>query len=557
MSVTLDSAQPSVVFNTNTKSRKFRQMEANSSVSLCYFDPAGIGYVNIIGTVERLAPTEALQHWEARQTMFYPEGHADGKGRFAVFRLSPTRLEMISMRLNIDSAGQDDWRPNMNTAARVLAVVIGSLWLQIAEPHLYLPNTVDRAKRDVAAGVFGKHQDENGNFLKSIDVLHKTTKWKFMNPDVAATRRVAEAGVTLENEQQSHRHWRLVKVNDAMQRLHDGEEYRLKVRVTTCKLLRLNCFTGDADVHLLWRAWAKPARELLNFTVSRITGHGLPHLHMFQHPQTPAPTPAIRRRRAAHPRIGPLGELARGQYSGTEASRRGKSSALVSRAREIVQLQNILRRYAKYKETPKFKNVELQLERLCQKDTLGTCRLFGDYVCQLPAQDADEKRLGMQWPPNIFMQNTTGESAEMQICANTIMVKCRRRGFLPAAEDEEMEDGEIKEEDEEEAAEPAIPQFEQFTNPKEAVIIELHLEITEEEEEGPKGTAKATRQDLLDNHLSMEQLKEIATCAKIPRAKGCKEEVTARFKIMEALGDGKILLAPKERKAEAEPETET
>ena len=101
----------------------------------------------------------------------------------------------------------------------------------------------------------------------------------------------------------------------------------------------------------------------------------------------------------------------------------------------------------------------------------------------------------------------------------------------------------------------AIPLFEQFTNPKKAAIIQLYLEITGEEE-GPKGTAKAIRQDLLDNHFSMEQLKEIATGAKVPRVKGCKKETTVRFKIMEALGDGKILPASKKRKAETEPETE-
>ena len=119
----------------------------------------------------------------------------------------------------------------------------------------------------------------------------------------------------------------------------------------------------------------------------------------------------------------------------------------------------------------------------------------------------------------------------------------------PAAEDKEREDDKIEEE------EAAIPLFEQFTNPKKAAIIQLYLEITGEEED-PKGTAKAIRQDLLDNHFSMEQLKEIATSAKIPRVKGCKKETTVRFKIMEALGDGKILPASKKRKAETEPETE-
>eukprot|EP00937_MAST-01D_sp_MAST-1D-sp2_P004042 g4042.t1 len=102
---------------------------------------------------------------------------------------------------------------------------------------------------------------------------------------------------------------------------------------------------------------------------------------------------------------------------------------------------------------------------------------------------------------------------------------------------------------------PVWGRVKQFTNPKKAAIIQLYLEITEEEED-PKGAAKATRQGLLDNHPSMEQLKGVVTGAKISRIKGCKEETTVRFKTMEALGDGKILPAPKERKAETEPKAE-
>ena len=62
-------------------------------------------------------------------------------------------------------------------------------------------------------------------------------------------------------------------------------------------------------------------------------------------------------------------------------------------------------------------------------------------------------------------------------------------------------------------------------------------------------TRKAIRQELLDNHFSTEQLREIATGANISRAAGFKKEDTLRAKIMEALGDGKVLPAPKKRKA--------
>ena len=111
MQVELTGARPHVLFNTNTKSRKFQQLSENRNASLVYLDADGIGYVNLIGTAERLPPDEALQHWETRQLAFYPEGHDEGRGRFSVWRLTPTRMELISMRLGVDSASHSDWRP--------------------------------------------------------------------------------------------------------------------------------------------------------------------------------------------------------------------------------------------------------------------------------------------------------------------------------------------------------------------------------------------------------------------------------------------------------------
>ena len=111
MHVHLDGPAPQVIFNTNTESRKFKQLSANPRVSLVYLDADGIGYVSIIGTAERLPPNEAVAHWEARQLAFYPEGHADGKGRYSVWRIRPTRMELISIRLGVDSASHRDWRP--------------------------------------------------------------------------------------------------------------------------------------------------------------------------------------------------------------------------------------------------------------------------------------------------------------------------------------------------------------------------------------------------------------------------------------------------------------
>ena len=123
-----------------------------------------------------------------------------------------------------------------------------------------------------------------------------------------------------------------------------------------------------------------------------------------------------------------------------------------------------------------------------------------------------------------------------------------------------MEDGEIKE-DEKETAEPANEIYEQFINAKKTVIIALYLEITGQDKD-PKGTAKALRQELIDSHLNLEQLKMIATGAGISGVNRIKKEDTLRAKIIEKLADGKILpvpaaspaASPKKRKPETEAE---
>ena len=102
---------PAVFFNTNARSRKYAQLARNGAVSMVFLDADGIGYVNVIGEAEQVPPAEAVSMWVPRQRLFFPEGHADGKGRFTVFRVRPRRLEMISMRRGIDSAEHADWRP--------------------------------------------------------------------------------------------------------------------------------------------------------------------------------------------------------------------------------------------------------------------------------------------------------------------------------------------------------------------------------------------------------------------------------------------------------------
>lgn len=83
--------------------------------------------------------------------------------------------------------------------------------------------------------------------------------------------------------------------------------------------------------------------------------------------------------------------------------------------------------------------------------------------------------------------------------------------------------------------------FNQFNGKKDSVVA-LYVEITGQPE--PKGTAKSLRQELLDTHFTLEQLKEIAIGAEVPGVKRIKKPETLRAKIIEKLADGKFLPLP-------------
>ena len=87
------------------------------------------------------------------------------------------------------------------------------------------------------------------------------------------------------------------------------------------------------------------------------------------------------------------------------------------------------------------------------------------------------------------------------------------------------------------AEEPANEIYEAFMGNKSAVV-NLFMETTGNE---PTGTAKDIRKDLIDNHFSEDQLQQIGLGAGIANIKRVKKRATLVSKIMEELGNGKIL----------------
>ena len=117
--------------------------------------------------------------------------------------------------------------------------------------------------------------------------------------------------------------------------------------------------------------------------------------------------------------------------------------------------------------------------------------------------------------------------------------KSKKPADVDADGDEKMEEAPAATEDEETVNEI----FEQFMDKKKAIIVALYLEITGQDDD-PKGTIKSLRQELIDTHFNLDQLKQIAAGAEIPNIGRITKEETLRKKIIQKLGDGKILAIP-------------
>ena len=102
---------PVVYFNTNLKSRKFKQMKNNNNVTLTYLLPTQMACVTLIGTVEEIPYPASTKHWQSWLTVFYPEGNNPNNGsRFTTWKLSPNKIQLVSVTDGLISKRQD-WKP--------------------------------------------------------------------------------------------------------------------------------------------------------------------------------------------------------------------------------------------------------------------------------------------------------------------------------------------------------------------------------------------------------------------------------------------------------------
>jgi len=94
---------------TNRNTRKVGQIRKNPRVTLAYWDPAGSGYVTMLGRaklVENLA--ERKRRWKTEWTEFYPGGPEGDT--YLLIEFTPTQIEVMSGKHQIASEPLS-WKP--------------------------------------------------------------------------------------------------------------------------------------------------------------------------------------------------------------------------------------------------------------------------------------------------------------------------------------------------------------------------------------------------------------------------------------------------------------
>jgi general stress protein 26 len=99
---TMDAFPPdddmTVWFGTNPRSRKVKQIERDSRVTLYYFDPGAQGYVTMLGGARLVNdPREKKAHWKDGWTEFYPNRERD----YLLIAVTPERFEVVSPKHGI------------------------------------------------------------------------------------------------------------------------------------------------------------------------------------------------------------------------------------------------------------------------------------------------------------------------------------------------------------------------------------------------------------------------------------------------------------------------
>jgi len=100
---------PSMRFDTNRLSRKYKELKDNPNVCLTYCDNPGAGYVSIYGTASELSPEETRAQWKEDYREYLAEGFEEG-GRYCAFSIEPSRMELCSYSEGI-APEREDWMP--------------------------------------------------------------------------------------------------------------------------------------------------------------------------------------------------------------------------------------------------------------------------------------------------------------------------------------------------------------------------------------------------------------------------------------------------------------
>jgi len=97
-----------VWFGTSRKTRKVREIQSSSKVTVYYADPGGGGYVSIYGQA-RLVDDEdkKSQLWKESWEEFYPDKKAD----YLLISVTPKTLEVVNYSRGI-VGDQATWLPN-------------------------------------------------------------------------------------------------------------------------------------------------------------------------------------------------------------------------------------------------------------------------------------------------------------------------------------------------------------------------------------------------------------------------------------------------------------
>lgn len=91
---------------TNPRSRKVRQIERDSRVTLHYFDPQAQAYVTLFGTARLVNDPEEKKRWKDEWKAFYPDRDAS----YLLIAVTPERLEVFSPKHGIES-DPVTWQP--------------------------------------------------------------------------------------------------------------------------------------------------------------------------------------------------------------------------------------------------------------------------------------------------------------------------------------------------------------------------------------------------------------------------------------------------------------